>query len=233
MKIVISGYGKMGKIIESILKTKGIEYLTSDDIKNVDLKFASDAVCIDFTTPDAFKENYKFIADNFKAAVIGTTGWSHIKDDVFSYFSKKNKTLVYASNFSIGVNIFFKINQLAASMLSELGDYEPYIVEMHHNQKLDAPSGTAKTISELITEIYKKNINVSSVRAGNIPGIHEVGYESEIDRIFVKHEAFSRAGFAQGAVNAAKWSLELSGIYEFKDIIDKKLNKIIKHSIIQ
>ena len=118
-------------------------------------------------------------------------------------------------------------------MLFELGDYEPYIVEMHHNQKLDAPSGTAKTISELIEEIYKKNFIISSVRAGNIPGIHEVGYESEIDRILVKHEAFSRAGFAQGAVNAAIWSLELSGIYEFKDIINKKLNKIIENSITQ
>lgn len=223
----------MGKIIESILKTKGIEYLASEDIKNIDTKYASEAVCIDFTTPVAFKENYKFIAENFKAAVIGTTGWSDIKNDIFSYFLQQNKTLIYASNFSIGVNIFFKINQLAASMLFELGDYEPYIVEMHHNQKLDAPSGTAKTISELIEEIYKKNFIISSVRAGNIPGIHEVGYESEIDRILVKHEAFSRAGFAQGAVNAAIWSLELSGIYEFKDIINKKLNKIIENSITQ
>ncbi len=223
----------MGKIIESILKTKGIEYLASEDIKNIDTKYASEAVCIDFTTPVVFKENYKFIAENFKAAVIGTTGWSDIKNDIFSYFLQQNKTLIYASNFSIGVNIFFKINQLAASMLFELGDYEPYIVEMHHNQKLDAPSGTAKTISELIEEIYKKNFIISSVRAGNIPGIHEVGYESEIDRILVKHEAFSRAGFAQGAVNAAIWSLELSGIYEFKDIINKKLNKIIENSITQ
>lgn len=223
----------MGKIIESILKTKGIEYLASEDIKNIDTKYASEAVCIDFTTPVAFKENYKFIAENFKAAVIGTTGWSDIKNDIFSYFLQQNKTLIYASNFSIGVNIFFKINQLAASMLFELGDYEPYIVEMHHNQKLDAPSGTAKTISELIEEIYKKNFIISSVRAGNIPGIHEVGYESEIDRILVKHESFSRSGFAQGAVNAAIWSLELSGIYEFKDIINKKLNKIIENSITQ
>lgn len=233
MKVVISGYGKMGKMIESVLIEKKIDYLTTEDVKSIDKNYASEAVCIDFTTPDSFKANYKFLADTFKSVVVGTTGWQNIYTDVTSYFLEKNATLIYASNFSIGVNILFKLTQLASGMLKEMGNYDPYIVEYHHNQKLDSPSGTAKTLSKIVSDSYGSEINISSVRAGNIPGIHAIGFESEIDRITLKHEAFSRSGFAIGAVNAAIWSLELNGIHEFMDLIESKLNRIINNSISQ
>lgn len=229
MKIVISGYGKMGREIEAAAKSRGCECVskpdTSEELANA---VFPDAVCIDFTVPDAFRKNYKTIADNFKAAVVGTTGWYDILGEVKEYFAKKNKTLIYATNFSIGVNIFFKLNELAAKLASGLADYDPYIIEFHHTQKLDAPSGTAKTIGNILKEVLGKEIDIQSVRSGKIPGIHETGFESEVDRITLRHEAFSRKGFAEGAVTAAEWAENLSGVFEFKDLLEEKFKNTLK-----
>lgn len=229
MKIVVSGYGKMGREIETAAKARGHEITdVPDNTESLLTAAHPDAVCIDFSVPDAFIRNYKIIADNFKAAVVGTTGWYGIIDDVKKYFEKKNKTLIYATNFSIGVNIFFKINELAAKLISGLADYDSYILELHHNQKLDAPSGTAKTLGNILREAFGKEIDIRSIRSGKIPGIHETGFESDVDRITLRHEAFSRIGFAEGAVTAAEWTENTNGVFEFKELLEKKFKQILE-----
>ena len=229
MDIIISGYGKMGKEIEAVIKSRGGKSLARINDGN-ELKTAKyeENVCIDFTTPEAFKENYKYICDNFKAAVVGTTGWLDIKDDVLSYFKEKNKTLIYATNFSIGVNIFFKLTELSSKLINGITNYDPYILELHHKQKLDAPSGTAKTIEKIVEDVFEKRVEAESIRSGYIKGIHEVGFESEEDGITLKHEAYSRKGFAEGAVTAAEWAEDIKGIYEFKELLEEKFKNILK-----
>ena len=218
---MISGYGKMGRMVEKTLAEMEIECAgKSENIRSFDPAVAKDAVCIDFTVPAAIRENYKFLAENFKAVVIGTTGWNDIRDEVVSYFIQCGTPMVYASNFSIGVNIFFAVNDFISKKMSLTGGYSPYIVEMHHCHKLDAPSGTAKSLGEIVDGNMGVKTDIQSVRCGEIPGIHIVGYEGTDDRIVLKHESFSRAGFARGAVEAAIRADSLgSGVYEFKDII--------------
>jgi 4-hydroxy-tetrahydrodipicolinate reductase len=228
MKIVISGYGKMGREIEQLLTERHVECSgKSESIMTFDRQVAAESVCIDFTTPEAFLNNYRFIADNFKAAVIGTTGWNEQKEEVVKYFSQKNKTLIYSSNFSIGVNIFFKITEITSKLIGDYYEYQPYILEMHHNKKLDAPSGTAKKLASIVNSSTGQQINIKSIRCGNIPGIHQLGFEGPHDRIVLKHEAFSRRGFAEGAVMAALWSEQITGIYEFRELLEDKFNKTI------
>jgi len=229
MDIIISGYGKMGKEIESVIESRGGKALARiNDAKSLKNAKFEENVCIDFTTPEAFKENYKYVCDNFKAAVVGTTGWSDIKVDVLNYFKEKNKTLIYAANFSIGVNIFFKLTELSSKLINGLAHYDPYIIELHHKQKLDAPSGTAKSIEKIIEDIFDKKVEAKSIRSGHIKGIHEVGYESEEDAILLKHEAYSRKGFAEGAVTAAEWAEDIKGVFEFKELLEEKFKKILK-----
>ncbi|HMQ69463.1 MAG TPA: 4-hydroxy-tetrahydrodipicolinate reductase [Ignavibacteria bacterium] len=226
MEIVITGYGKMGKVIEGILKKRGHDLLkTIDSEKELAEMPVSNAVCIDFTTPDAFKANYKTLAEKFSSVVVGTTGWEDIKSEVIDYFKEKNTNLVYASNFSLGVNIFFEAVNLVSGLISEHADYDPYIIELHHKEKLDVPSGTAITIKKIIDNNLssERETEISSVRSGYIKGIHEAGFESEYDKISVRHEAYSREGFALGAVIAAEWIAETGGIWNFKDMIKPKL----------
>ena len=220
MKVIISGYGKMGHMVEADLKRRGIEcVMASEDITAVDPAIARECVCIDFTIPAAIRANYKFLAENFKAVVIGTTGWNDIKDEVISYFEKCGTTMIYASNFSVGVNIFFAVVEQAAKLIGEAGGYMPYVEEKHHCHKLDRPSGTAKTIIEAVKAGMGQDPDVASVRCGEIPGIHTAGFEGLNDRITLTHEAFSREGFASGAVEAAIRTEKLQGVYDFKDII--------------
>ncbi len=222
MKIAISGYGKMGHMVEKVLEEKGIECSgKSEDIKTFDKDLAAESVCIDFTTPAAFRENYRFLAENFKAVVVGTTGWNDIRDEVTSYFEKCGTTMIYASNFSIGVNIFFALAGFVSEMMGQTGGYSPYIIEKHHCHKLDAPSGTAKTLGEIIDANMNVHTDIQSVRCGEIPGIHSIGFEGSNDRITITHEAFSREGFAQGAVEAALKTEKFTGVFDFKDIIFK------------
>ena len=233
MHIIISGYGKMGKVIESILQAKKVDYTISEDVRSIDTIIASESVCIDFTTPEAIKQNYKFLAENFKTTIIGTTGWEDIKDELTNCFRQKGKTLIYASNFSIGMNIFFKIAEMASGFVSSLADYDAYLLEFHHTQKLDTPSGTAKTIARIVAKQMGNPPDVKSIRAGSIPGIHELGFESEIDRITIRHEAFSRNGFAEGAVTAALWSEDINGVYEFNELLETKFKEIISKIFIK
>ena len=218
MKIVISGYGKMGHMIESILIDKGIDYIPTENVAEIDIETAKQCVCIDFTTPDAFRSNYRLLADRFGAVVVGTTGWNDIKDEVLQYFRNSGTTMIYASNFSLGVNVTFAIVAKASALLADAG-YDPYIVEMHHKHKLDAPSGTAKSLAQIVDNAMGGSTQVQSVRCGEIAGIHTVGFEGLNDRITITHEAFSRKGFAQGAVQAALMIENITGVKEFKDII--------------
>lgn len=233
IKVVISGYGKMGRMIEAELAAQGIECaLATEDICSVDRKLAAECVCMDFTTPDAFRANYRFIAENFKAAVVGTTGWYDISEDVFEAFRTNNKTMIWASNFSIGVNVLFAAVELMSKKLGEAGGYSSYILEAHHIHKLDAPSGTAKSLASLVDDGLEGRpgsdkdmtangpVQIQSVRCGELSGIHKVCFEGRYDRLTISHEAFSRAGLAQGAVLAAVKTETLSGVHEFREILN-------------
>ena len=223
MKLYISGYGKMGRMIEKIILSKGVEYAGwTEAVTETDPALARQCVCIDFTTPAAIRENYRFLAENFKAVVIGTTGWADIKDEVVAYFEKCGTPMIWASNFSIGVNVFFAVTDYISKMLGDAGGYSPYMVEMNHCHKLDAPSGTARSLADIVDANMGVTTDIQSVRCGEIPGIHTIGFEGLNDRITLSHEAFSREGFAAGAVEAALRTEGLEGVHEFRDILLKK-----------
>ena len=213
----------MGKMIEKIILSRGLEYAGwTEAVTETDPAFAKECVCIDFTTPAAFRANYRFLAENFKAVVVGTTGWADIQDEVMSYFEKCGTTMIWASNFSIGVNVFFAVTDYISKMFGEFGGYSPYMIEMHHCHKLDAPSGTAKSLADIVDANMGVKTEIQSVRCGEIPGIHTIGFEGANDRIVLSHEAFSREGFAAGAVEAALRTEGLTGVHEFKSLL---LNK--------
>ena len=209
----------MGRMIESIILERGLDYAGwSEAVAETDPALAKECVCIDFTTPDAFKANYRFLAENFKAVVVGTTGWADIREDVVSYFEKCGTPMIWATNFSVGVNVLFAVTDHMSRLLAKFGGYSPYMVEMHHCHKLDAPSGTAKTLADIVDTNMNVKTDIQSVRCGEIPGIHTIGFEGHNDRITLSHEAFSREGFAAGAVEAALMTEGLTGVHEFKEL---------------
>ena len=219
IQVIISGYGKMGHMVEKELRNRGIELVAaSEDITATDPAVAAECVCIDFTTPDAFRSNYPFIARHFKAAVIGTTGWNDIRADVLKAFDQADTPMVYASNFSLGVNALFKAIQKASELLRGAG-YTPAIEEIHHIHKLDAPSGTAKSMASLVEQCLGETPEITSVREGEVPGIHTLTLKSACDELTLRHEAFSREGFAKGAVVAALLTEGLKGCHEFIDLL--------------
>ena len=209
----------MGHMIEKVLERQGIELAAAtEDVCATPPELAAECVCIDFTFPQSFRANYKFLADNFKAVVVGTTGWEDIKEEVIRYFEKKGTPMIYASNFSIGVNALFAAVNRTATILKGHG-YEPSIEEIHHIHKLDAPSGTAKSLAALVKEAMDDDAPISAKREGEVPGTHTVVFTSTVDKITFTHEAFSREGFAVGAVYAAQLTEEIRGVHEFKDLI--------------
>ena len=209
----------MGKMIEKIIMSRGLEYAGwSEAVTETDPALAKECVCIDFTTPAAFRANYRFLAENFKAVVVGTTGWMDIKDEVVAYFEKCGTPMIWATNFSVGVNVMFAVTDYMSRLLGQFGGYSPYMIEMHHCHKLDAPSGTAKTLAEMVDANMNVKTDIQSVRCGEIPGTHTIGYEGMNDRITLSHEAFSREGFAAGAVEAALRTEGLIGVHEFKEL---------------
>lgn len=219
MKVIISGYGKMGHMVEAELRARGIELVeASEDITATKPEMAGRCVCIDFTTPEAFRNNYPFIAKNFRAAVIGTTGWNDIKADVIKAFEDAGTPMIYASNFSLGVNALFAAITKASEILKGAG-YKPEIEEIHHIHKLDAPSGTAKTMGELVERTLGEKPEITSIREGEVPGIHTLTLTSACDELTLKHEAFSREGFAKGAVAAALLTEGLEGVHEFSELL--------------
>ena len=209
----------MGHMIESVLERRGIELAcASEDVCSVPVELAKQCVCIDFTTPDAFRANYQTLASNFKAVVVGTTGWNDIKDEVIAAFEQAGTPMIWSSNYSIGVIAFMEAVARVSQVLNGKG-YTPHIEEIHHIHKLDAPSGTAKSIAGIVEEQLGEKPQIDSVREGEVPGTHTLELLSGVDKITFTHEAFSRQGFAEGAVVAAMMTEGLEGVHEFKEII--------------
>jgi 4-hydroxy-tetrahydrodipicolinate reductase len=219
IKVIISGYGRMGHMVEKELQKRGIPLVeASEDITATDPAIARECVCIDFTTPEAFRANYPFIAKHFKAAVVGTTGWNDIEADVRKAFEEAGTTLIYASNFSLGVNALYAAITKVSEMLRGAG-YKAEIEETHHIHKLDAPSGTAKVMGKLVEEKLGEAPEIRSIRKGEVPGIHTLTLTSAEDKLTLQHEAFSREGLAKGAVIAALMTEDHQGVHEFSELL--------------
>lgn len=244
MKIAILGYGKMGRIIEEFATERGHEIVLTVNIDNTEELTVSNLrkadVAIDFSTPDSALSNIELCFDAGVPVVVGTTGWYGHLQTVKNKCVEGNNTLLYASNFSIGVNVFFFVNKVLAKIMNRYPQYEVQVEEIHHTQKLDSPSGTAMTIAEgILSELDRKDewvneligsgeefivkpdqLLIESHRIENVPGTHTVIYSSEVDDIEFKHKAHSRAGFALGAVLAAEWLQDKTGFYNITDMFD-------------
>ncbi len=227
MKIAIVGYGKMGRMIERIATARGHEIAARFDIDNniggaglTAESLAGVDAAIEFSTPDTVLENIQRLVALRVPTVVGTTGWSAKLEEVKRLVESNEAALVYGANFSIGVNLFYKLVRDAAALFAEYGDYDPFLVEAHHKFKKDAPSGTALVIADQIRESYGgRTPEAVSIRAGHIPGTHEVGFDSEADTITLTHMARSREGFAAGAVLAAEKIVGRRGMYEFPELL--------------
>lgn len=233
MKIALLGYGRMGKEIEKIALQRGHEIVIKDDgTINYDIKTAD--VAIDFSIPTVAFNNISKCINNNVPVVSGTTGWLDKYDAAVDLCKEKKGAFIYASNFSLGVNLFFELNKQLAKMMNNLNDYNTTIEEIHHTKKLDAPSGTAITLAEGVIENsdFKKwelngetsneNIPITAIRTPDVPGTHTITYASEIDTIDIKHTAHNRKGFALGAVVAAEWLAKKTGIYSMRDVLNIK-----------
>ena len=231
MKIALLGYGRMGKAIENIAKNRGHEIVAKIDKDEIEGILEHANVAINFSIPDAALNNI-FSALSLKIPVVcGTTGWLENLKKVTDFTIKNDTAFLYASNFSIGVNLFFKLNEQLAKMMNNQSEYKVNIEEIHHIHKLDAPSGTAITLTEGIIENSKSSdwslstdksdeIQIDAIREGEVPGTHTVTYESSIDAISIKHEAHNREGFALGAVVAAEWIVGKKGIFKMNDVLN-------------
>lgn len=231
MKIALLGYGRMGKEIEKIALSRGHEIVIKKDIDDtIDINLAD--VAIDFSVPSSAFNNIANCINNNIPVISGTTGWLDKYEDAVALCIEKNSAFIYASNFSLGVNIFFELNKQLAKMMHSLEDYTISMEEIHHTKKLDAPSGTAITLAEGIIENSDKknweldektseeNIPIIAERIPDVPGTHSVWYDSEVDSIEIKHTAHSRKGFALGAVVAAEWIVGKKGVFSMKDVLN-------------
>ncbi len=230
MNIALFGYGKMGKMIEKIAKERGHNIVAKIDVDTPEIDFSTMDVAIDFSMPDAAFENITSCFGNGVPVISGTTGWLHDYEKAIDLCRKKKGGFIYASNFSLGVNIFFELNSYLGKMMKNLDQYQVSIEEIHHTQKLDAPSGTAITLAEGIIEHtdYKKwkldkaskdEIPIIAKRIDKVPGTHTVAHESKVDGIQIKHTAHNREGFALGAVIAAEWIKGKTGVFSMKDVL--------------
>jgi 4-hydroxy-tetrahydrodipicolinate reductase len=232
MKIALIGYGAMGKLIKTLAENKNYEVAVVIDESDAKLSAAKlaeklkdvDAV-IDFSDADAVKRNVEacLIAD--VPLVEGTTGWNAEKEIIKKLVEEKQGAFVFGANFSIGVNLFYKIADYASRLFSKFEDYEAFIEEQHHSRKRDVPSGTALKLKEIVAKNIEKDFSVSSTRAGNIPGTHRLGFDGAADQILLEHFARSREGFASGAILAAEWICGRKGFYEFTDVMGEILGK--------
>ena len=240
MKIALIGYGKMGHIIERIALERGHEIVSKIDVDNQEEfnseAFASADVAIEFTIPTKAIENYRKAWAAGVPVVSGTTGWNAILPELKKEIAENGYTLFWASNFSLGVNLFFELNKRLAAMMNRYANYDVTMTEIHHTEKKDAPSGTAITLAEGILEnIERKSewvlsnaqctklnaqLGIEALREGKVPGTHIITYDSEVDSITIKHEAKSREGFALGAVVAAEFLVgKLAGFYSMSDLM--------------
>ena len=223
MKIALIGYGKMGRMIEEIAVSRGHEIVSIIDIDNQDEfnspAFASADVAIEFTTPWTAYDNYLKAWRAGVKVVSGSTGWMKEHGDDVKQACEAGKTLFWASNFSVGVAIFSAVNAYLAKIMNNFEQYDVNIVETHHVHKLDAPSGTAITLAEQIVENLAPDVlRIDDIRRKEVPGIHSITYDSPEDMITITHDAHSRRGFALGAVLAAEYTVEHSGLLTMSDL---------------
>ncbi len=231
MRIALLGYGKMGQTIERLAINRGhsISQIINGD--NNPLDFSNTDVAIDFSLPSTATKNIKAAIDANVPIISGTTGWLDAYDDIVEYCNNNNGAFLYASNFSLGVNIFFEVNRKLADLIANYPDYNLNIEEIHHTQKLDAPSGTAISLAEdIIKNSNYKNwtmddasdndIKIEAKRIEKVPGTHTINYTSEVDTIEIKHTAHSREGFALGAIIAAEWICDKKGVFSMKNVLN-------------
>ena len=230
MKIALVGYGKMGKIIDEIAQKRGHEIVarlketpTADNLNIPD-------VVIEFSNPEAAFENIKNCLELGIPVICGTTGWLEKKPEIEKLAVEKNTAFLYGSNFSLGVNLFFALNERLAKMMNPFPEYDVQLEEIHHIHKLDAPSGTAITLAEgvignsgfeswKLEETKGKELGIFAIRENEVPGTHSVYYRSEVDEIEIKHTAFNRNGFALGAVVASEWIKDKKGVFTMNDVL--------------
>lgn len=238
MNIALIGYGKMGKVIEEIALSRGHTISAIANSKNTieQIDFNNVDVAIEFTAPLLAPKHIKYCVERNTPIVVGTTAWIDSLPEIKRLIEEKNGSLLYASNFSVGVNIFFEMNKKLSQILSNYSDYKPTIKEIHHTEKLDAPSGTAVSLANDIVSNNKNirkwshfenqaetnnsdELNVISERTSGVPGTHEVSYQSDIDSIEMTHVAHNRKGFALGSVLAAEFLINKTGVYTMQDVI--------------
>ena len=238
MNILLLGYGKMGQLIDQLATAKGHQIVgrinidNRHELENLDAKSVD--VAIEFSQPEAAIENIKWCLDRQIPVAVGTTGWLDRKDEINQYCSEKNGTYLFASNYSIGVNIFFKLNEYLAQMMAEQ-EYQVSTKEIHHTSKKDAPSGTSITLAEGILKhlsTKQKWVNQKSDKAEELeiiseridpaPGTHEINYSSPVDTIEIKHTAHSREGFAKGAIAVAEWLKDQKGVKTMDEFLESR-----------
>lgn len=230
MRIALFGYGRMGKMIEQIALKRGHTIISKIDVDSVDIDYSVMDVAIDFSMPDAAFENISGCLKHQVPVISGTTGWLDAYEKAVEICQEHKGSFIYASNFSLGVNVFFELNSYLAEMMKNLKDYRVSMEEIHHTKKLDAPSGTAITLAEGIlektdysdwklSEAAENEIPITAKRIDEVPGTHTVAYTSAIDSIQLKHTAHNREGFALGAVVAAEWIIGKTGVFTMKDVL--------------
>jgi 4-hydroxy-tetrahydrodipicolinate reductase len=233
MKIALLGYGKMGQVIERIALERGHEIVLKKDEFNTYDTLSTADVAIDFSVPTAAVDNISASFNNNVPVVSGTTGWLDRYDEMIALCKEKNGGFISSSNFSLGVNLFFGLNEYLAKMMANIDGYNVTMEEIHHIHKLDAPSGTAISLAQGVIENSKysnwtldngteSDIHIEAVRTGEVPGTHTVTYDSGIDSIEIKHTAHNREGFALGAVIAAEWLAGKQGIFSMRDVLNIK-----------
>ena len=230
MKIALLGYGRMGKTIEKLAVERGHSVVKKIDQGDT-YDFPDADVAIDFSVPDAAVDNISMALKSGVPVVSGTTGWLDRYPEMVALCKENNGAFIYASNFSVGVNIFFELNKKLAQMMKALDSYNVSMTEVHHIHKLDAPSGTAITLAEGIIEESSKTdwilgneesnkITIKAVREAEVPGTHTITYQSDVDEIMIEHKAHSRNGFALGAIIAAEWLKDKKGVHTMKDVLN-------------
>jgi 4-hydroxy-tetrahydrodipicolinate reductase len=230
LNLALLGYGKMGKAIAGIAPERGFDVRLILDIdSNLDgagiteENFRGIDVAIDFTMPDVVVDNIRRVAELGVNLVVGTTGWNDRFTEVEKVVAKSGVGLVYAANFSIGVQLFYRLAREAARIFAPYSMYEPYIAEAHHKFKKDAPSGTALELKRQVEiQLAGRDIPTSSIRGGYIPGMHELGFDSLADTVVVRHNARSRQGFAEGALYAARWVAGKKGMFAFDQVLEEQ-----------
>jgi len=233
MKLGLIGYGAMGRLVGKLAAEQGHEIVLTIDIEGAarsidDLvtALAGCDVAIDFSIADAVPKNAESCARADVPLVVGTTGWQTKINEVRRLVTDNDGALIYGANFSVGVQVFYRIAARAAELFRELDSYDPFVEEAHHKRKRDAPSGTALRLHKIVSEKLGREIPVASTRSGYIPGTHRLGFDSAADQIRLTHEARSREGFAAGALMAARWIIGRKGIYEFSEVFDEIISEI-------